>query len=78
MMTPMMAQGCGCPRGPRGMRGSSAAGARPSETIVPDETNLRALRRTKRHLEVQKADLEDQLAELDRQIRLHPDNQDPM
>lgn len=48
------------------------------ETDLPGEgASLLALRRAKRHLEARKADLEDQLAELERRIQAHPDYNPP-
>lgn len=42
----------------------------------PENASLLALRRMKRHLETRKADLEDEIAELERRIASHPDNPD--
>lgn len=38
-----------------------------------DATNLLALKRALRHLEAQKLDLEDVIAELKKKIEMHPD-----
>lgn len=76
----MMNPDCGCRGGRRapasGEPGSmgSAKGGWPAADLPAEGASLLALRRTRRHLEVQKADLEDQLAELDRRIQAHPEN----
>lgn len=81
MMERMMNQDCGCRRGRRdsvsGGAPSTGAvkGGWPAVDVPAEGASLLALRRARRHLEVQKADLEDQLAELDRRIQAHPENQ---
>ncbi len=76
----MMGQACGCRGGkttPVPLEAESAAVAKggwPSTELPAEGASLLALRRTRRHLEVQKADLEDQLAELERRIQAHPEN----
>ncbi len=76
----MMNRACGCRGGrtaPASGEAESAAtpkGGWPSVDLPAEGASLLALRRTRRHLEVQKADLEDQLAELERRIQAHPEN----
>ena len=76
----MMNRDCGCRGGRKGPApgGVESAGAAKGGWPLADQpsegASLVALRRTKRHLEVQKADLEDQLAELERRIQVHPEN----
>ncbi len=43
-------------------------------SYMPEQTSLLALRRTKRHLEARRADLEDQIQALEKLIAKHPDN----
>ena len=76
-MGPMMRERCGCgPRG-RGGPGREEKGAGWPEADRPrDDASLLMLRRAQRHLETQRADLEDQIAEIAERIRLHPDNHD--
>ncbi len=83
MMQEMMERGCGC--GPRGRgRGFMGGAGRmgpgamgwPDADQPAEAASLLALRRARRHLEAQRADIEDQIADLDRRIRLHPDNQE--
>ncbi len=45
--------------------------------LAGEEASLMMLRRARRHLEVQKADLEDQIEDLERRIASHPDTQPP-
>lgn len=81
MMTEPMMEQCGCRMGKRGAspNKSGAMGASkdrwPTDELPPNEASLMVLRRAQRHLATQKADLEDQLAELERRIQTHPDNQ---
>lgn len=76
-MMQMMMERCGCGRHAHG--GHQAAARDWGDTVAPqEEATLVALRRAKRHLETQKADLEDQITELEERIRLHPDNHDPV
>jgi excisionase family DNA binding protein len=64
-----MGMGFGGPRG-RGVRRHGWPNPPPEP---PEGASLLALRRAKRHLEAQRADLDDQIAELERRIRAHPD-----
>lgn len=79
MMEPlMMNKRCGCQSGNMAQSSEAAPatgtkGGWPSADLPPEGASLLALRRMKRHLEVQKSDLEDQLAELERRIQTHPD-----
>lgn len=79
--TSMMMEQCGCRSGKRGASlgnadaGIAAKGKWPTDDLPPNEASLMVLRRTQRHLATQKADLEDQLAELERRIQAHPENQ---
>ena len=75
-------QQCGCGgRGGHGshggmggrMHGRGGSGWEQSE-MPSQEASLLALRRAKRHLEAKKADLEDQIQELEQRIAKHPDN----
>lgn len=75
-------QQCGCGgRGGQGshggmrgrMHGRGGSGWEQSE-MPSQEASLLALRRAKRHLEAKKADLEDQIQELEQRIAKHPDN----
>lgn len=86
MMHEAMESRCGCGCGPRagGRRPMAGAGqAAPPAAGWPgaeqpaEDASLMALRRAKRHLQAQKADIEDQIAELEQRLRLHPDNQEP-
>jgi excisionase family DNA binding protein len=61
--------GLGPPRG-RGWRRHGWPGA---AVAPPEGASLLALRRAKRHLETLRADLDDQIAELERRIQAHPD-----
>lgn len=58
--------------GPRG-RGFRRHGWPAAPDEPPEGASLLALRRAKRHLEAQRADLDDQIAELERRIQAHPD-----
>lgn len=77
MMSSAAERGCGCgPRAMKGMHGPMRGHGPKWGLSEPGENaSLLALRRAKRHLEVEKADLEDQIAEIDRRIAQHPDNQ---
>ncbi|MCL5971200.1 MAG: helix-turn-helix domain-containing protein [Firmicutes bacterium] len=75
-------QHCGCgghgghgsQGGMRGrMQGRRGPGWEQSE-VPSQEASLLALRRAKRHLEAKKADLEDQIQDLEQRIAKHPDN----
>lgn len=78
MMQMMMDRRCGCGKHAEGGgRGTTSPGW-PAADRPPDDANLMALRRAKRHLEARRADLEDEIAELEQRIRLHPDNHDPL
>ncbi len=44
---------------------------------TPDPTDLLALKAAKRHLEAHKADIEDRIAQIDKMIASHSDNQEP-
>ena len=76
----MMRGGCRCGSGPRGKSHGRERAAAPDgwpvSELPGDDASLMTLRRLHRHLAVQKADLEDQLAELDKRIQEHPDRQD--
>ncbi|MGC8487678.1 MAG: helix-turn-helix domain-containing protein [Clostridia bacterium] len=68
---------CGCgPQGHGGRHGGAGSGW-PAADRPPEDASLMALRRAKRHLETQKADLEDQITEIEERMRLHPDNHVP-
>ena len=76
-MMQMMMERCGC--GPQ-THGRHHGGPRfgwPEADRPQEDASIIALRRAKRHLETQKADLEDQIVEIEERIRLHPDNRDP-
>ncbi len=81
MMTEPMMEQCGCRMGKQGASRNEAGAMRaskgrwPTDELPPNEASLMVLRRAQRHLATQKADLEDQLAELERRIQTHPDNQ---
>lgn len=76
----MMNKDCGCRSGKmaetpaKDASATTAKGGWPLEDLPSEGASLLALRRTQRHLAVQKADLEDQLAELERRIQEHPEN----
>ena len=75
----MMMERCGCsPHAHGGHHGRPRSTGWPETDHPQEDASLIALRRAKRHLEARKADLEDQIAELDERINLHPDNQDPL
>ncbi len=76
-MGPMMRERCGC--GPRARGGpfrEEKAAGWPEPDRPRDDASLLTLRRAQRHLETQRADLEDQIGEIAERIRLHPDNHD--
>ncbi len=79
-MMQTMSECCGCRCGPgtggRGQARTNSAGW-PTDDLPQDDASLVALRRAKRHLEVRKLDLEDQIREIEERIRLHPDNNAP-
>ncbi len=76
----MMKPGCGCGSAKmersieKHARTSASHGGWPLADLPSEGASLMALRRAQRHLAVQKADLEDQLSELERRIQEHPDN----
>lgn len=81
MMSPMRKKNCGCGCGShKGRQGAAAEEPQesgwPATNLPPDDASLVVLRRAKRHLEVQKADLEDHLVELERRIRQHSESGD--
>ncbi|HBQ95902.1 MAG TPA: hypothetical protein DD856_13500 [Sulfobacillus sp.] len=66
--------GCGW-HGVFGSRGRGPGRPKWESADIPGhEASLLALRRAKRHLEARKADLEDQIQELEKRIAKHPDN----
>ena len=76
-MGPMMRERCCSGSRGRGGPGREEKAAGWPEADRPrDDASLLTLRRAQRHLETQKADLEDQIAEIAERIRLHPDNHD--
>ena len=61
--------------GSRGPRGRGPRGPKWEYRDIPGhDASLLALRRAKRHLEARKADIEDQLQEVEKIIAKHPDN----
>ena len=76
-MGPMMRERCGCgPRARGGRFREEKAAGWPEADRPRDDASLLTLRRAQRHLETQRADLEDQIGEIAERIRLHPDNHD--
>lgn len=79
-MMQMMSERCGCRCGPRADgpdQARTTSAGWPADDRPQEDAGLIALRRAKRHLEVSKADLEDQISEIEERIRLHPDNNSP-
>ncbi|PSR27068.1 MAG: hypothetical protein C7B47_09160 [Sulfobacillus thermosulfidooxidans] len=78
---PMMMNKMGCQhRGNHGMHAMGGAmGRRPGMMSNPfyDPEDLLSLKSMKRHLEAQKADIEDRIAEIEKLIASHPDNEQP-
>ncbi len=71
----MMMERCGCgPHAHGGHHGGPRSTGWPETDRPQEDASLIALRRAKRHLEASKADLEDQITEIEERIRLHPDN----
>lgn len=77
-MMQMMMERCSCGPQTHGRHHGGPRSGWPEADRPQEDASIIALRRAKRHLETQKADLEDQIAEIEERIRLHPDNHDPL